>query len=108
MGFGALKVGDQVFEVVNLKPEQGKLYLVAYRSGPANLDVPRVEWFAPDGTAMCVIEPFLVGTQDMADARVASDVTVFQALAINEVLSGDQPSGMPMAYLPVSPERSSR
>ncbi|HEY3142155.1 MAG TPA: hypothetical protein VGJ86_13550 [Acidimicrobiales bacterium] len=102
MEFGTLKVGDQTFEVVDLKPEGGKLYLVAYRSGPADLAVSRAEWTAPDGSLICAFEPFHVSTGDIADARTADDVTVFQAIAISEVVRITEPSGVPMAYLPVS------
>jgi hypothetical protein len=96
--FGTLRVGDRDLEVVNLKPEQGKLHVVAYGHGPVELAVPRAEWRAPDGTLMCVIEPFLVSDQEAKDARTASDVTVFQPIEIREIRVVRQPVPLPSGY----------
>lgn len=99
MGFGTLRLDTQDFEVRRLNPKDGKLELEAYRSGSADLAIPQAEWLASDGTLICVI-PFVAGTRDIADARLADDVTVFLPLEISEVRT---PVGGPsMEYEPAS------
>jgi hypothetical protein len=89
--FGTLKVGDHDLEVVSLKPKQGALFVEAYGLGPVDLAVRRASWYAPDGTLLCVIAPFLVSDEDIRDARTASDVTVLQPIEITEIRVVRQP-----------------
>jgi hypothetical protein len=92
---GILRIGSLDFTVVRVRPVQGRLQIQArHDGGPAELAVPRAEWFAPDGSLICTFEPFRVSAEYAADARHRSttDVTVFQDIKIDIVDTVDQPS----------------
>lgn len=92
--FGTLRIGDLDFRVVRIRPVQGRLQIQAYRNGPAELAVPRAEWFAPDGSLICTFEPFHCPEEYAANARHPSttDVTVFQDIRVDWVNVTDEPS----------------
>jgi hypothetical protein len=95
---GTLKVGDLDFRVVRIRPMQGRLQIQAHHPGPAELAVPQAEWFAPDGSLVCVFAPFRVSEEEAAWARYhnTANVTVFQDIELTEVTVTNRPSLDPL------------